>query len=138
MKKLLLGLLVVMMTCFSMTALAGEIYPSVTGLVIDCTHMGLQRALSPQLLDENGRVVYGVLKQGDPEFEERLKNGMVMYVHGLSNANKYAGPNPLVIRAQKVQRNNWDAVISNNDAQAIAAAAKESDFDEKYRVVFVQ
>lgn len=139
MKKFLFGLMVMMMSCLSVTAFAsGEIYPTVTGLVVDCTGMGLQRSLSPHLLDENGRVVYGILKQGVPEFEERLKLGMVMYTHGLSNANKYAGTNPLVVKAQRVERNQWDVVISNSDAQAVAAAAKDSDFDENYRVVFVQ
>ena len=115
-----------------------EVYPSVTGVVIDCTGLGLERAQSARLVDEDGRVVYGILKQGVPEFEERLQQGMVMYSHGLPKAMSYAGTNPLVIRAVSLQRFNWDPIIRNTDAQNIAEAAKTSDFNENYRVVFAQ
>lgn len=151
MKKILVSMMMAMM--MTTTAFAGadiyprtnpasgsgaDVYPTITGIVIDCTGMGLQRAQSARLVDEDGRVVYGILKQGVPEFEERLQQGMVMYSHGLPKAMNYAGTNPLVIRAVSLQRFGWDPVIKNADAQNIAEAAKTSDFDEQYRVVFAQ
>ncbi|GIT74682.1 MAG: hypothetical protein Ct9H300mP29_6760 [Candidatus Neomarinimicrobiota bacterium] len=32
---------------------------SVTGLIIDCTGLGVRPAMSPQILDQNGGVIYG-------------------------------------------------------------------------------
>ena len=33
---------------------------AITGLIIDCTGLGIRPAMSPQILDQNGGIVYGL------------------------------------------------------------------------------
>ncbi|MDR1702050.1 MAG: hypothetical protein LBR56_04685 [Sporomusaceae bacterium] len=108
-----------------------------TGVVIVAKDMGLKPTFSPLIYDEAGNIVYGD-KNIDPDFA--IKQGMVEYnsLEVALSGNSRAGAKPLVVNALKVSDNNYSPVISNDDAQKIAAANAQNEFLAKCAVVFAR
>jgi hypothetical protein len=90
-----------------------------TGLLVDARGLGLQPALAPKIVDENGMEVYG------PTFVSRsvaVQGGMLMYLAstGPLDAARRTGINPLRIRGlRSAGANRSDIIISNPDAARI-------------------
>ncbi len=108
-----------------------------TGLVIDCKGLKLKPALSPKVLDEEGREVYG---SAYVSRDWAVKHGIVGYAKEIGAAAKLSrvGDNPGTVKAMKTDGDNSvDIVISNEDAASVRSAAENLKFLSECRVVLV-
>ncbi|MCQ2362001.1 MAG: hypothetical protein MJ048_03080 [Acidaminococcaceae bacterium] len=115
-----------------------------TGIVIDAGGTGLETTMAPQIIDTNGRVVYG-MENIDVDFA--VSHGLVEYSKDLNAAaggSTRAGTNPLVIKATGVRGgtnsvNPVNATVSPEDADKILLAAQNNpDLFKNGAVVFVR
>ncbi len=108
-----------------------------TGLIVDCTGLNLKPALSPKVIDESGKEVYG---SAYVSREWAIKHGMVGYSNNLSAAASLdrVGDNPGQIKALRASGDNaTDVVISSSDAASVRSAGENLKFLNECRVVFV-
>lgn len=102
-----------------------------SGIVIDAGGKGLECTMAPQILDTNGRAVYG---KENIDIDFAVSNGLVEYSKDLSMAtsgSSRAGNNPLVIKATGVRGgtnsvNPVNVVVSPEDADKILLAAQNN------------
>lgn len=115
-----------------------------SGIVVDCRGLGLDCTFAPQILDVNGRGVYGI-ENIDPDFA--VSKGMVEYSRDLAFATSgksRAGSNPLVVKAVAVKggtnsKNQVNAVLTAEDADKVLLAMSNNDsLLENAAVVFVR
>ena len=113
-----------------------------TGIVIDCSGLGLEPTFSPVIYDANGRAVYGIKNL---KAERVIAQGMVSYASSIQDkvSSARAGNKPLVIKAVEVRggansTNKVNAVVSVEDADKILLANQTSNVLEKCAVVFVR
>ena len=110
---------------------------AITGLIIDCTGLGIRPAMSPQILDQNGGIVYG---PSNYTREYAVKNGVAGYAKGLDagKADDRVKGNPLGIKAVAVSgSNNVDVVIGNSDIMRIRSANSSYGILKDCRVLIV-
>ncbi len=109
-----------------------------TGLIVNCKGLAIKPALSPRILDESGREVYG---SAYVSRDWAIKYGVVGYSKEVEAAAKLAdriGNNPGQIKGMKAHgENSTDVVIGNDDAADIRSAAKNLKFLSECRVIFV-
>ncbi len=108
-----------------------------TGLVVDARGLGVQPAMAPKILTPDGIEVYGT---GYVSREYAVDMGIVGYARSIEQARRdeRVGPNPLVVKAIKVEGpNKTDVVISHEDAMKIHRYSEHLSFLEKCRVIFV-
>jgi hypothetical protein len=109
-----------------------------TGLIIDCKGLSVKPAISPRVLDESGREVYG---SAYVSREWAIKHGVVGYAKAVEAAAKLVdriGKNPGRVKGQKaLGTNSTDIVINNDDAADIRSAAKNLKFLSECRVIFI-
>lgn len=113
---------------------AGVVY---TGLVVDARGIQVRPAMSPRILDESGREVYGTMQV---EREFAVQQGMTGYARDLTAAmtNPRVTNNPLTIKGIKAEgAGKADIVISNSDADAIRTVTENLAFLKKCRVMVV-
>lgn len=106
-----------------------------TGLVVDCRGLGLNCVMSPVILDEANRPIYG---HKNLDYEKVIKDGMVSYSKDGSNNMSRAGTNPLVVKATRVEGHNANPVISQQDANRVLAENTTSGFLSHCAVVFIR
>lgn len=114
--------------------------PDYTGIVIDARGLGLERVMSPAVYDDKGRAIYGT-RNLDSTFV--VKYGMADYITNdeiseVGSGKSRAGNNPLIIKAVAVKDFNANIVISEDDANKILIANKQTGFLTKAAVVFEQ
>ncbi|MGK5095245.1 hypothetical protein WDW89_24945 [Deltaproteobacteria bacterium TL4] len=108
-----------------------------TGLIIDASQIEVQPAMSPKIIDEQGKEVYG------SAYVDRgfvLKHGMAGYVKTMDKAqqNDRVQDKPLVVKALgSAGKNKTDIVIKNEDAQKLRQIAATQSFLREARVVIV-
>ncbi len=115
-----------------------EVIPAgmVTGVVIDCRGLGLERAMAPNILDVTGRTIYNSQNVDNSLI---VKKGLASYAKTDNPADlAVAGINPLVIKAVEVKDFSRNPVISREDADKIIAKNQESNFLKNCSVVFIQ
>ncbi len=108
-----------------------------TGVIVDARGLGLQPALAPKVLDEEGREVYGTKFA---KWDYVLKVGLVGYASTLeeAKADSRTGDKPLIVKAIKVVgKGKTDPVISSEDARLVHALANKRPVLAECRVVFV-
>lgn len=108
-----------------------------TGLVIDARGLKLIPALSPRILDESGKVVYGADMLDKATLEA---NGVAGYFRDLSAAqeSKRVAGSPLVLKALKLaEGGRTDVVISNADAEKLRDPQSNLKYLSDARVVIV-
>lgn len=113
---------------------AGVVY---TGLVIDARGLQARPAMSPKILDEDGKEVYGSM---NVDREYAVQQGMSGYARDLTAAqsNSRVTNNPVTVKGLKADgQGRSDIVISNADASAIRGAADNLTFLKKCRVMVV-
>lgn len=113
--------------------------PSVvyTGMVVDARGIQARPAMSPRVLDENGREVYGSM---NVDREYAIQQGMTGYARDLTAAqsNSRVTNNPVSIKGVKTEgAGRSDIVISNADAEMIRSATDNLSFLKKCRVMVV-
>jgi hypothetical protein len=108
-----------------------------TGLIIDARGLGLRPAMAPKIVDENGNEVYGT---GYVSRDYAVQIGVVGYEKDLNRAksNERVKDNAIIVKALRVDgTNQTDVVVSNADAANIQAAAKNLNFMEQCKVMFI-
>ncbi len=111
--------------------------PVYTGIVFDSRGLNLRPAMSPKVLDEDGREVYGSAFVSQ---EWATKFGIVGYVKDLDSAQKNdrVAANPLVLKAVKASGTGGsDLIIANSDAQGLRDMSKNLSFLKQCRVLVV-
>lgn len=109
-----------------------------TSVIVDCKGLGVQPAMSPSLIDENGGEIYYGNLPVDPDFV--INEGIVSYASSMTDAKKNAraGNNPLVIKGTKVLGIfKSDVTVSNNDAKKLLGANDKSDFLKSSKVIMI-
>jgi hypothetical protein len=111
--------------------------PVYTGVIFDARGLSIRPAMSPKVVDEDGREVYG---SAFVSAEWATKFGIVGYGKDLeaSKKNDRVAANPLVVKGAKVSgTGGCDLVISNADAQGMRDMSKNLSFLEQCRVLIV-
>ena len=104
-----------------------------TGLIIDCRGLGLQPVMSPVIKNASGVKLYG---HENLNYDLIIRDGMVSYVHSQSQAGR-AGSNPLILKAERLEDNNANPVVSVNDGNRILIENGSTGFLNKTAVVFL-
>jgi hypothetical protein len=108
-----------------------------TGLVIDARGLQARPAMSPKILDESGKEVYGSL---NVDREYAIQQGMSGYARDLNAAqsNARVTNNPVSLKGLRTEGpGRSDIVISNADANKIRGAAENLSFLKQCRVMIV-
>lgn len=108
-----------------------------TGLIIDARGTGARPAMSPKVVDQDGKEVYG---SAYVSREFAIKQGIVGYAKDLNAAkqNERVAANPIVVKGVKTTGSGGsDIVISNSDAGGLRDASKNLSFLEQTRVLIV-
>ncbi len=108
-----------------------------TGLVIDARGLPAKAVLSPRVLDEDGKEVYG---SAFVSREFAVQNGMTGYTRNLkfARSNTRVDANPLVVKGLRtVGPTKCDIVISNPDASKLRSTSEHLSFLKKGRVMIV-
>jgi hypothetical protein len=111
-----------------------EVY---TGLVLDVRGLGARPAMSPKILTESGKEIYGSAKVNR---EYAVQQGMVGYAKNISTAqtNNRVTNNPITIKAMRVSGPaKTDIIVSDSDASKLMGAAENLSFLQKCRVMVV-
>ena len=104
-----------------------------TGVIIDCTGLGLRPAMSPIIKAENGQPIYGYKNL---DVDKVVQSGMASYAHSDAEATR-AGANPLRLRAVSVDR-SANPVLSAGDANRLLLENSASGFLDATNVVFIR
>lgn len=118
-------------------ATVGNLYGATgqyTGLIVDCSGLGLQTAMAPALYTDGKKVVYGL---ENFSHEQVINRGYVGYSNSASSGVQRAGSNPMVVKAQSVEH-FFNPVISKDDAAKILAENQMNGFLSTGNVVFVK
>ena len=118
-------------------ATVGNLYGATgqyTGLIVDCSGMGLQTAMAPAIVTEGRKIVYGLEKFSR---EQVLNRGYVGYSKSATEGVGRAGSNPMVIKAEGIER-FCNPVISKEDAAKILVENQMNGFLSAGNVVFVK
>jgi len=116
------------------SAPSGDIF---TGLVIDARGLAARPAMSPKVVDENGKEVYGSM---NVDRQYAIQQGMTGYARDLTAAqsNPRVTNNPVSVKGIKADGpGKCDIVISNADAGKIRASGDNLSFLKKCRVMIV-
>jgi len=108
-----------------------------TGLIVDARGSGLRPAMAARIIDEQGNEVYG---SGYVSRDYAVQIGVVGYEKDINRAraDERVKDNPMVVKGLKASgANQTDIVISNSDAQRVLAAAKNLNFMEQCKVMFI-
>ena len=118
-------------------ATVGNLYGATgqyTGLIVDCSGLGLQTAMAPALYTDGKKVVYGL---ANFSHEQVINRGYVGYSNSASSGVQRAGSNPMIVKAQSVEH-FFNPVISKDDAAKILAENQMNGFLSTGNVVFVK
>lgn len=110
-----------------------------SGVIVDCKGLGVKPAMSPSIVDPQGKEVYvGSNVSIDVDFV--VNTGIVGYATSLAQAkaNARIGNNPLVLRATRAGgKTAVDAVLSADQTGALLSANMAQNFLDSSKVVFV-
>mgnify|MGYP003591879236 CR=1 FL=1 len=105
-----------------------------TGLIVDCTGLGLKPVMSPVIRVVEGSPIYG---DKDLNYDLVASKGMAGYTTELHSAAR-AGANPLIVKAVSVLNHSGDPVLSVEDAKRVVDENSKANFLKQLNVVFVR
>ena len=109
----------------------------ITGLIIDTKGLGIKPAMSPQILDQNGGIIYGI---GNFSREYAVQYGVVGYSKDLNQAMedlRVVG-NPLVVKGVGVAgTHQTDVIIPNQDVFKVNNAESSAQILKNCKVMFI-
>lgn len=109
-----------------------------SGLIIDARGLGVKPAISPKVLDENGKEIYGSAYISK---SFAVKYGIAGYAKTVKNAQKQEsriGSTPGLVKAIRASGSNkTDVVLSINDANSVRSSAKNLKFLSECRVIII-
>lgn len=116
---------------------SGNITPTggYTGLVVDCSGLGLNPVMSPVIRNSDNQPIYGYKNL---DYDKVIARGMASYANGMSGNKSRAGSNPLVVKAVRLESHNSYPVISTADANKVLVENQTSHFLDNCAVVFVR
>lgn len=120
------------------TSVGGVVGNKYTGLVVDCSGMGLESVMSPVVKNNNNQPIYGYKNL---DIDRVIDMGMASYATSANDATSRAraGNNPLVVKAVKVDGIiKGNPVVSVADADKILIANQSDQFLDNCAVVFVK
>ena len=120
------------------TTVKGAFSNNYTGLIVDCSGMGLEAVMSPVIKNSNGQPIYGYKNL---DIDKVIENGMASYATSANDevSRERAGDNPLVIKASKIDgRIKSNPVVSVADSDKILIANQSDMFLDNCSVVFVK
>ncbi|MGN0958287.1 MAG: LPP20 family lipoprotein [Selenomonas bovis] len=103
-----------------------------TGLIVDCSGLGLKPAMSPVIKNDQNQPIYGYKNL---DYDKVVSNGMAGYTRDIHNATR-AGSNPLIVKAVRIDGAN--PVLSLDDADRVLVENNASGFLDATNVVFVR
>lgn len=106
-----------------------------TGLIIDCRGLGLERVMSPVILDNSDRPIYG---HKNLDYDKVVSRGMAAYSADGVNDLSQAGSNPLIVKAVRLAGQNCNPVISVEDANRVLIENQATGFLSNCSVVFIE
>ena len=118
-------------------ATVGNLYGATgqyTGLIVDCSGMGLQTAMAPAVFTEGRKVVYGL---ENFSHDQVINRGYVGYSKSLTAGVERAGSNPMIVKAESIDK-FCSPVVSKEDAAKILAENQMKGFLSTGNVVFVK
>lgn len=118
-------------------ATVGNLYGATgqyTGLIVDCSGMGLQTAMAPAVFTEGRKVVYGL---ENFSYDQVINRGYVGYSKSLTAGVERAGSNPMIVKAKSIDK-FCSPVVSKEDAAKILAENQMNGFLSTGNVVFVK
>lgn len=105
-----------------------------TGVIVDCTGLGLRTAMSPVIKTTAGEPIYGYKNL---DSKKVIKNGMAGYASSYSGNVSRAGSNPLIIKAVGVDH-YFNPVVNVADAKIILEENGYTHFLDNCAVVFIR
>ena len=105
-----------------------------TGIIVDCTGLGLRSAMSPVIKTTAGEKIYGYKNL---DSKKVIKNGMAGYASSISGNVSRAGSNPLIVRAVGVDH-YFNPVVNVADAKIILEENGYTHFLDNCAVVFIK
>ena len=120
------------------TAVGGVVGNRYTGLVVDCSGMGLESVMSPVIKNNNNQPIYGYKNL---DIDKVIEYGMASYAESAndSTSRERAGNNPLVVKAVNVDGIiKGNPVVSVADSDKILIANQSDEFLDNCAVVFVK
>ena len=105
-----------------------------TGIIIDCTGLGLRSAMSPVIKTTAGEPIYGYKNL---DSKKVIKNGMAGYSNGYGGNISRAGSNPLIVKAVGVDH-YFNPVVNVADAKIILEENGYTHFLDNCAVVFIR
>ena len=106
-----------------------------TGLIVDCSGLGLNPVMSPVIFNAEQKPIYGYKNL---DYDKVIAHGMASYVNNMNGNTSRAGSNPLVVKATNVINHNGNPVISTADANRILIENQSSHFLDNCAVVFIR
>ncbi|WP_029542967.1 LPP20 family lipoprotein [Selenomonas sp. AB3002] len=106
-----------------------------TGLVVDCSGLGLSPVMSPVIRNADSQPIYGYKNL---DYDKVIAKGMASYANGMNGNKSRAGSNPLVVKAVRLESHNSYPVISTADADKVLAENQKCHFLDNCAVVFVR
>lgn len=140
MKKFLVTSLV---SLFSISVLsAGSVHADedYTSVIIDCSNMGLTKAMSPVVINEKGEELYPGAAAATMDMKAVLDGSIVAYENSFEKAsiNKSAGNKPLIIKASAVKGIlSSDPMLSRIESIRLALANNQSSFLSRRKVILI-
>ena len=110
----------------------GQAIGGYTGLIVDCSGLGLKPAMSPVIKNDQGQAIYGYKNL---DYDKVVENGMAGYTTDISRASR-AGSHPLVVKAVRIDGAN--PVLSTADANRVLIENGATGFLDATNVVFVR
>ena len=120
--------------------LAGPTSGPFTGLLIDGRGLGIQRCISPRVVTQSGKIVYGCWEKLSDEEVARVRSaGIVGYLLSEDVVLKSrAGSRPLVIRAVgKEGASSGYVIVTDADGARILQEETKSHFFKQWAVAFL-
>lgn len=120
------------------TSVGGAVGGKYTGLVVDCSGMGLESVMSPVIKNDNNQPIYGYKNL---DIDKVIEYGMASYAESAndSTSRARAGNNPLVVKAVNVDGIiKGNPVVSVADSDKILIANQSDEFLDDCKVVFVK
>ena len=117
----------------STTTITVTVNGGYTGVIIDCRGFNVNNVMSPVIKDTSGTKLYG---QQNLDYDLVIRDGMASYAHDMSQAGR-AGSNPLIIKAQRMDDNNANPVLSVSDGNRLLLENNSSGFLSQTHVVFL-
>lgn len=111
--------------------------PEYTGFILDVRGLNAVPSMSPTIIDESGKEVYG---SAYISREFAVQQGTVVYERDLESAqnNPRVSGNPLIIRALRAHGScRCNFIISNQDASKVQGASENLLFLKKCKVIIV-